>query len=344
MTDPKVITILGRQIPVANDQVDISKLRFLPENPRVYAVTHGTPGFSDLAEEQQQDAIFRALCAEPSVTNLKSKIRMHGGLLEPIVVRIDNYQVIEGNSRLAVYRQLHSERADGSWDRIPCDLISTLSDEEQAAYLQQIHVKGKTQWSAYEKANFAYVHRHDKGWPVARLAELFGESGPTIRKKIAIIQMMADNADSERRHFSYYEVIAGLFTTGREKKVGRSLSTMEPLRQVLLDKIRSFGPEQDKNDFSAMEMRKQAPYVMAKPKVERKFIKGTLTLEEAFEIARESLVEERLRKIVTNLSRIERSEVEKIESGRIGAFEQQVKKARRQVERLRLIVEALRGR
>ena len=115
MTEQKEITILRETIPVGHEQLPISELRFLPDNPRVYAVTHGTPGFSDLAEEEQQDEIFRALLAESSVKNLKNEIRRHGGLIEPILVRTDRMHVVEGNSRLAVYRQLRDAGADGDW-------------------------------------------------------------------------------------------------------------------------------------------------------------------------------------------------------------------------------------
>lgn len=343
MTEQKVMTILGREIPVGNDQVNVSELRFLPENPRVYAVTHGTAGFSELSEEEQQQAIFRTLCDEPSVKNLKKEVKRHGGLIEPIVVRTDTHQVIEGNSRLAVYRLLLHDAADGEWDRIPCELVSGLSDEEQAAYLQQIHVTGKTQWSAYEKANFAYVQHRERKRSVSRIAELFGESPPTIRKKISVIQMMADNGDTERSRFSYYEVLFGLFSPPKLRTDARASQELsDPLRKNLLERIARFGVEERKNEFTAMEMRSKVPSVMKKPKILRKFIAGELTLEDAFDLAKETRVEMRLRKAVQMLRGIERSEVENLESTRVGAFAQQVRRAKTAVDRLRKIADEVR--
>ena len=46
----------------------------------------------------------------------------------------------------------------------------------------KIHVKGKTKWSAYEKANIAYVYKN-KGWNVNKIAELCGQSETTIQEE-----------------------------------------------------------------------------------------------------------------------------------------------------------------
>ena len=53
--------ILGKAIPFDEDYLAIDTLKFLKDNPRVYAVTHGETGFDDLTEVQQQDLIFEKL-------------------------------------------------------------------------------------------------------------------------------------------------------------------------------------------------------------------------------------------------------------------------------------------
>ena len=79
----------------------------------MYACTHGEADFDNLMEEEQQDIIFNKLLKEPSVKNLIPEIKRHGGLMDPILVRRDTMEVIEGNSRLAVYRQLDQKSEDG---------------------------------------------------------------------------------------------------------------------------------------------------------------------------------------------------------------------------------------
>lgn len=139
----KDMKILGETILLTNDYLDINALKFLKDNPRVYFCTHGEPNFDDLTDEEKQEKIYRKLLQEPSVKNLKPEVKRHGGLMEPILVRHDTMEVIEGNSRLAVYRRLQQEKAEGEWGLIPCDIVSSLTDKQQAAFLNQIHVKGK---------------------------------------------------------------------------------------------------------------------------------------------------------------------------------------------------------
>ena len=337
MTEQKEITILRETIPVGHEQLPISELRFLPDNPRVYAVTHGTPGFSDLAEEEQQDEIFRALLAESSVKNLKNEIRRHGGLIEPILVRTDRMHVVEGNSRLAVYRQLRDAGADGDWDQIPCDLVISLTDEQQAAYLQKIHVTGKTSWSPYEKANFAYVHRHSRGWAVQRIADLFGESETTIRTKIKTVQMMADNGDTDKSHFSYYDVLV------RRRSAAPKGANLERLQQAFLGRIKEFGTNDKENEFTAQQMRDCLLPLIEKPRVAKKFVDGTITLEEAWERVRKTRVEVSLKRAISTLRSIERTAITTdLDSGRGGALKPLVRRAAQELERIRKIVESVR--
>ena len=186
MSEGRVRTLLGETIQFRDDYIDIDTLKFLKDNPRVYACTHGLPDFENWTEEEQQDEIFKQLLQEPSVKNLLPEVRRHKGLVEPISVRYDRMEVIEGNSRLAVYRKLRDDKFEGEWQLIPCEIVSSITDEQQAAFLNEVHVKGKTQWSAYEKANFAYV-RKAKGWGSDQIAKLFGESHGTIRKRVNVI-------------------------------------------------------------------------------------------------------------------------------------------------------------
>lgn len=335
MTTQETITIRGQAIPIGLDTVSVDKLSFLPDNPRVYAVTHGIPGFRELSPEQQQKLIFEALCKEPSVKNLKKDIPRNGGLLERILVRHDRYEVVEGNSRLAAYRLLRDEAADGSWEGIPCRLVSSLTEEQQAAYLQQIHVTGKTQWSAYEKANFAYVHRSERGWTVEHIAELFGESETTILKKISVIKMMAENKDPEREHFSFYEVLYGVQQSVKDKR------DRSQLWAVVLGQIRGMESAEPSSRYTAMELRRRLPAVLRKPKIEKRFTAGKISLEDAFQSAKISRVEERLRKALAMLRDITKTDMRALDQPRLNAFKQDARKAKREVERLNKIVEAI---
>ncbi len=322
--------ILRETIQLSNDYVDIIKLKFLKDNPRVYACTHGEPDFKNMIEEEQQELIFQKLVKEPSVKNLLPEIKRHGGLMEPILIRRDTMEVIEGNSRLAVYRLLHKKEPHGEWDLIPCDIVSSLTDDQQAAFLNQIHVKGKTQWSAYEKANFAYV-RKEQGWNVDKIAELFGESVGTIRTRVKVIEMMKHNEDTKRAHFSYYDVIV------RTTDISEAMKK-EGLSGLLLAKIKSFGPNDEDGAFTAQELRKKLPVILKKSKVLNKYANGDIDLDEGYQLAKISQVEEKIKQAKNLLNEVSRQDMLELEQSRFNAFKQDVRKLMQEVERINKMI------
>lgn len=322
----KEMKILGETISLTDDYIDIRKLKFLPDNPRVYACTHGEPNFENLPEEKQQEIIYKKLLKEPSVKNLLPEIKRHGGLMESILIRHDTMEVIEGNSRLAVYIKLDNDPKDeGEWDLIPCDIVSSLTDRQQAAFLNQIHVKGKTQWSAFEKANFAYV-RKERGWGFAEIAGLFGESEQTIRIRCKIIQMMRKNKDNDLSHFSYYDVLVrttAISTAMREGKLPN-----------LLTNIKRLGSDEDYNPFTAQDLRNKLPAVLNKPKVLKRYQNGKLDLDQAYQLAKISRAEEKVKQAVSLLTDVQKSEVSRLEQSAFNAFKQTVRKLVRESGRI----------
>ena len=327
----KEMKLLGEPIQLSDDYLEVDKLKFLKDNPRVYACTYGEPNFNNLTEEQQQDIIFMKLQQEPSVRNLKPEIKRHGGLMEPILVRLDTMEVIEGNSRLAVYRELKKAEPGGEWESIPCDIVSSLTDKQQAAFLNQVHVKGKTQWSAYEKANFTYV-RKKQGWAFGDIAKLFGESEMTIRTRIKVIELMKDNDDNERSHFSHYDVLV------RKRDIWQAMNGRDNLRELLLRKIRKLGSDDEDSEFTAQELRKKLPEILKKPKVLDKYVSGEIDLEEGYQRASISGVEEKVRQARQLLDDVTKQEVFQLERPRFNAFKQDVRKLSRVVKRIDEII------
>ena len=328
------IKILGEKIRVSSDFLEIHKLKFLPDNPRVYACTHGVAGFNEFPEEKQQQLIYQELLKEPSVKNLEPEIKRHGGLLESIMIRLDTMQVIEGNSRLAVYRKLHEKHSEGDWDLIQCDMVSNLTEAQQFAFLSQIHVKGKTQWSAYEKANLAYV-RKERGWSEAYIADLFGESVTTIRNNIKVIDLMKSNGDSDQSHFSYYEVMA---TT---RKISQATEENEDLKNLLLNRVKNAVSNTGENDFTALDLRNKLPAITEKDKILKKYIANDLTFDEAYQEAKTSKAQQRVRRALSAIEPITKKELGGSDQNTRNAIQQDTRKLTREVKRISDILETL---
>ena len=319
--------ILGEDVDVKDDYININECRFLKDNPRVYTVTHGGPGFDDKLEEQQQEIIYKKLLEEPSVKNLEPDIKRHGGLMESILIRLDTMEVIEGNSRLAVYRKLYKDTGNDDWELIPCDVVSSLTDEQQATLLNQIHVKGKTNWSAYEKANFAYV-RKSRGWSYQDISKLFGESDGTIRRRIKAIEMMKENDDQNHQNFSYYEVLCN------NKDIQRKMEEVDGYKDLLSD-IKQCAENEQPDYFSAQDLRKQLPVILKKPKILKQYVAKKVTLDEAFQRAKISRIEENVKQAHSLLEDVSKVKVQELEQSQFNAFKQDVRKLIRQTDRIK---------
>ena len=324
--DGTTIAIMGDKITATHDEKPIDQLLFLPDNPRVYAAIRDMDDFYDLTEAEQQDRIYRLLLEEPSVKKLLPEIRRDGGLQEPVIVRWDRQQVVEGNSRLAVYRKLEEEGADGTWDRIPCQIVTKLTDDQQTRLLGQAHLQGRTEWSSYSKALFCYGWVRTKKNTAQALSQLSGMSVRAINKDVDKIQLMHENNDHNQSHFSYYGVLV------ENRAISSEVKENQELRDRLLSEIKSG------NHFTAQEMRDQLPTVIKKPKILRKFIRGDVPLDEAFDRAKVSDTESRLKRIRKLLDDIEADDVGSLERHERQAVRQVVRQIQRGVTRIEKMV------
>jgi hypothetical protein len=210
----QTISVKGKEIPYEFAELDISKLRFYPENPRINYIltTH--------AGEVTQDVIEQELLKLEATKDLVKDIEANGGLLEEILVIADD--VVEGNTRLACYRKLHRKNPeDPRWRTIPAKVLSSeMRPDEIFFVLATFHVKGKNEWSAYEKA--AYIHRmiRELQCTPGDVAKQLGHQAKTVEAMLAAYEAMsthflpnvADSGDAfevqDALHkYSYFEAM-----------------------------------------------------------------------------------------------------------------------------------------
>lgn len=325
--DETTIAIMGHDVPASNELIAIDKLHFLPDNPRVYAAIREMADFPGLTAEEKQLRIYERLLQESSVKNLIPEIQRDGGLQDPIIVRWDTQEVIEGNSRLAAYRKLNEDPDDDKWTQIRCLVVKTLTDDQQTRLLGQSHLHGKTEWSPYAKALFCYRWVVEERRDIATLANLSGFTSAEIKKNVKTIEFMQENDDNTLSHFSYYYVLV------RNRAISSAIEDSKPLRDTLLSQIKT-------EDFTAQEMRERLPTIIDKPRILRKYEKGDVTLEDAYDRAKISGAEQRLKKIRDGLDDIEQDDLSSLEHNQLKAVEQVVRQIRRSLERVSKMVEA----
>src|SRR5215813_7557542 len=140
---------------VAIDLIDLDV-----ENPRVRRFLEYTPiptaeqiylalGFGSSESDSGGTTTFRAL---------RESIRENKGIIIPIIVRTKpdgRYLAIEGNTRLAIYKEFQDEQGKGKgWDQIPCIVRDGLKENEVHAIRLQAHLVGPRPWDPYSKAKY----------------------------------------------------------------------------------------------------------------------------------------------------------------------------------------------
>lgn len=319
MSDEMSISILGTDISVSESKINIQELLYNEDNPRVYSLLHSNNTESNISQEDIYDVMLDQL----SVTKIKQTIYENQGLIDPILIRWDTKVVIEGNSRLTVYKFWNNkEPHNEKWQTIPCRVVSKLTEEQQDWYLSETHIKGKTPWSAYEKANPIYM-RFEQGLPFDSIKKRFNiNSDVEIRKRINTIQIMKDNNDAKLDNFSYYDVIE------RTGNIKESIEANAELKTILFEQIKN-----DDKDFTATHLREKLPTILKSKKHTKKFI-SRRNLDEAYEEAKTNNADAKLRLAVTKMKDVTKSEVNKLEIAEINKLKLTLKNITRECKRI----------
>jgi hypothetical protein len=197
---PYKLIIRGKEYNVVNCYLDQDKLKFYPENPRVYSALHRDDG-----QKPSQEDIEEHLKEMDHVRELRDDIRENDGLIEPLYVKKSTLEVVEGNSRLAAYRLLAEDNAV-KWALVKCVLLpEEINDSAIASLLGQLHLKGKKDWSPYEQASFLHRRHHKEKISIKALEKEFNLKEKSIRHRIAVIDFMIKHKDNNTARWSHYD-------------------------------------------------------------------------------------------------------------------------------------------
>ncbi len=109
--------------------------------------------------------------------SLKESIRTHGGIIQPIIVnrhQDGRLVVIEGNTRLQVYRDFQKDGVQGQWDTIPAVVHNNLDQAEIDAIRLQAHLVGPRPWDPYSKACYLNHLRNSGHMTFEQLVDFCG--------------------------------------------------------------------------------------------------------------------------------------------------------------------------
>jgi hypothetical protein len=264
------LIILGIEVSTTTQFLPQRKLKFFADNPRVYSVVRAN------GKQATQEEIQQQLSDLEHVRELREDIKRNGGLLEPLIVRGGSLEVLEGNSRLAAYRQL-AAKDPIKWGMVKCTILpADVDDSLVFALLGQFHIKGKKDWAPYEQAGFLYRRFQNYNIPASVLSTELGLSTKMVNHLIDTYQFMVDNDEVDTSHWSHYDeyLKSNKIKRGRQKHPEMDALIVKYIKSGTIDR--------------AMSLRDQLPVICDSPAVLRKFTSGKVSLEEAYERAVDS--------------------------------------------------------
>lgn len=164
------ITVDGEVLQEEFIEVPLEKLKLSSTNPRIRKLLRTNP-------TPTPDAILKFLLEEDGVADLQRQIRENRGVVDPILIDPD-FEVIEGNCRVAIYKKLRVGRPnEPQWRTMPCRMLTKVTPR-QVRILQAIyHVhSNKIRWGAYEQQAHLQDMRDKDGMEPAEIARVLGLS------------------------------------------------------------------------------------------------------------------------------------------------------------------------
>ncbi len=203
------ITLEGQQIRVQSIDLPLSKVKLDPNNPR-YANTVAIEPTKN--EQKLQTRLEDLLWEDDDVRGLYRQVLANKGLIERIIVRHDG-TVAEGNCRTVVYRKLHENYPkDRTWAVIPARILpEDIGDKHVAILLGEMHITGKNNWSAFEKAGHVYRLHKDFALNQEEIAQRLRMSKSKVNQLIRAFDVMKNQylarfpGPGAVHKFSYFE-------------------------------------------------------------------------------------------------------------------------------------------
>lgn len=285
--------IMGTDYYFKEDEIPIERLRFWPENPRIYADMYSlydenTPDFT---KPELQEKIYNELKGHNDVRELSGQIEM-AGLMEALIVRKNNrntYDVLEGNRRLAACRIIKDKAKTKKQTKIikrfsnlSCEIApGDLPKNHVFALLGTLHITGKLQWEPFAKAS--YVKRRvdalkKEGLPehtaLENVGAELGERKHTVATLVANIELMKYANEQITTRYSFYDVL------NRNRVVCKDLED-DALKKQWVTSISDWNEK-------ATEFRDAVKAIVKDSRALKKFRNGDLNLEKSAQLAEDS--------------------------------------------------------
>ncbi len=159
---------MSNYIELCIDDIELDR-----SNPRI-------ANYLDLYSEDDLTSDTMALLlgtTSESCASLRESIKENGGIVHPIIVNHfsdGRYVVIEGNTRLQIYRDFRKKGIPGDWSTIKAIVYENIDDETMHSIRLQAHLVGPREWDAYSKAKYLNYLANEEYMPMSSLVAYCG--------------------------------------------------------------------------------------------------------------------------------------------------------------------------
>ena len=175
--------------------LDVNQIEFDKDNPRIKKALEkfGTR----LTAERISFALTTAGTADTgasSYASLRDSIRAARGITVPITVirQQDSYTCIDGNTRLAIYKEFAKNGEAGDWSCIKTIVRENATRRDIERIRVSAHLVGAREWPPYEKARYLHYLRSQQFMDYGEMIQLCGGNRVDIERQIDAYHDMND--------------------------------------------------------------------------------------------------------------------------------------------------------
>ena len=263
-------------------RINIDEIELDPANPRIKQFVAMYPNLTKermlLAlgggSDYQDDDIAQG--ASGSYGRLKQSIRASGGIIQSIIVKptgSNSYLCVEGNTRVAIYRELREEEqklggTGNRWNTIPAIVQNDMDEMEAHKVRLQVHLVGNRQWNPYSKGKYLYELVETQKLAISELIELCGGDAADIHQSIDAYRDMEqhyrpqleDDSDFDPQRFSAFRELQR--PKIKEALYDHDFTETDFAKWVIDQKINPLNTVRD------------LPKILAKPEAKRTFLRA----------------------------------------------------------------------
>ena len=218
--------------------IEVEKIDLDKENPRIKAALENAS--IEASEDELRLQLEHAMSSgggSRGWRRLRSSIKEAKRAVQRITVVVvgERYLCVDGNTRVAIYRDLQDKNEPGDWRHIDADVIEDADPAEVQRQIERVrmisHIVGPRDWPPYRRAKYLHALRYDEKLSWKEIVELCGGEGNRSEMQTSMEayelmedyrkQVPEDNFKEDR--YSAFEEMVKLRMVKRLEEHGKSM-------------------------------------------------------------------------------------------------------------------------